>query len=343
MDENRPPNTRPRTGHGAPEVPDYPFHRAAVASAWPPRDTAPAGYMEPIRSAGAVVWRPAPGGGVHIALVHRPSRDDWSLPKGKVKGGEHLVTAAVRETEEEAGVRPVLGRRLPPQRYLRDGWPKLVDWWAARAGAETGFIPGDEVDGVAWLSPAEARERLTYDHDVAVLDTLVSGPLDTVPLVLLRHTSAGDKRGWTGSDLLRPLDAQGREDAQRLAGVLAAFAPMRVVTSAAARCTETVLPYAVGNAAEVRTANALTAGLQGDPSSVDPAGAASEAGRLLDAGRPVLVCTHGELIPTLLRHLLGLLGAPATQQPSLRKGDFWVLHLGPGRTLAAIERHSATG
>lgn len=323
---------------------DYPFDEASITSAWPPRDTAPGGYMEPIRAAGAVLWREAPGGGREVALVHRPDRQDWTLPKGKVKNGEHVLDAAVREAAEETGLRPVLGRRLPPQRYLRDGWPKLVDWWVARPSGESSFTPNEEIDAVEWCAPAEARERLTYDHDVQVLDNVFSGPLETFPLVLLRHTSAGEKRDWSGNDLLRPLDESGREDAWGLARVLGAYGLMRVVTSAAARCTETVLPYAAEQGAEVRTLPALTAGVHGDASAVDAEAACREFGRLLDEGLPTLVCTHGELVGHLMREALGRLDAPVTQQISLRKGNFWVLHVPVGeRTLAAVERHPASG
>src|SRR5690606_19773178 len=284
-----------------------------------------------------VLWREAPGVGREVALVHRPDRQDWTLPKGKVKNGEHVLDAAVCEAAEETGLRPVLGRRLPPQRYLRDGWPKLVDWWVARPSGESSFTPNEEIDAVEWCAPAEARERLTYDHDVQVLDNVFSGPLETFPLVLLRHTSAGEKRDWSGNDLLRPLDESGREDAWGLA-------LMRAVPSAAARGPEPVLPYAAEQGAEVRTLPALTAGVHGDASAVDAEAACREFGRLLDEGLPTLVCTHGELVGHLMREALGRLDAPVTQQISLRKGNFWVLHVPVGeRTLAAVERHPASG
>ncbi|WP_017538790.1 NUDIX hydrolase [Nocardiopsis halophila] len=322
---------------------DYPFDEAEITSAWPPRDTAPGGYMEPIRAAGAVLWRQGESGREAV-LVHRPDRDDWTLPKGKVKNGEHLVTAAAREVAEETGLRPVLGRRLPPQRYLRGGWPKLVDWWAAEAGpGASEFTPNEEIDRVEWVPLAEARDRLTYDHDVSVLDNFVSGPLETFPLVLLRHAPAGEKRAWEGDDLLRPLDETGRETAGELARVLEPYGPMRVVSSAAARCTETVLPYSAATGAEVRTVPALTAGVH-PGGGVDTAAARRAFATLVEEGRPTLVCIHGELVADLMKEALARLGAPVTQQISLRKGTFWVLHITSGqeRSLAAVERHEAT-
>ena len=39
------------------------------------------------------------------AVVHRPRYDDWSLPKGKLDAGEHLLPTAVREVAEETGLR----------------------------------------------------------------------------------------------------------------------------------------------------------------------------------------------------------------------------------------------
>ena len=86
-------------------------------------------------AAGAVVWRPDPAhpGEVEVCVVHRPRYDDWSLPKGKLDRGEHLLAGAVREVEEETGQRVVLDRPLPTQHYEVNGVPKRVHYWAARA------------------------------------------------------------------------------------------------------------------------------------------------------------------------------------------------------------------
>lgn len=324
-----------------PETPEEP---AAGASA--PQDAAPGGYLEPIRAAGAVLWRDG-GRGSEVALIHRPGRDDWTLPKGKLKNGEHILTAAVREVGEETGLVPVLGRRLPSQRYLKDGWPKQVEWWAAtpEPAAVPRFAPNEEVDALEWLPVAEARDRLTYDHDVHVLDHFLTGPARTVPLILLRHASAGDKSEWNDHDLLRPLDEAGRADALTLAEVLAVFGPLRVVSSAAARCTETVVPYAVTRAAEIRTERAFTVGaLHSEDGPYDREAARRAFGDLLEERRPTLVCTHGELVADLMREAFARTGSPVPQQLSLRKGTFWVVHVDAADgSLAAVERHTRAG
>ena len=69
--------------------------------------------MEPrdVRAAGAVVTRKGARKEWEVLLVHRPKYDDWSFPKGKLDRGEHRLGAAVREVEEETGLRVRLGRR----------------------------------------------------------------------------------------------------------------------------------------------------------------------------------------------------------------------------------------
>ena len=47
---------------------------------------------------------------VKVLIVHRPRYDDWSLPKGKLEPGESARSAAVREVEEETGLRCEVGR-----------------------------------------------------------------------------------------------------------------------------------------------------------------------------------------------------------------------------------------
>ena len=64
-----------------------------------------------VRAAGGVLWRGHPAE-PEVAVIHRPAYDDWSLPKGKAKRGEHLLLTALREVEEETG-----GRAIPPVSY----------------------------------------------------------------------------------------------------------------------------------------------------------------------------------------------------------------------------------
>jgi 8-oxo-(d)GTP phosphatase len=65
-----------------------------------------------------------------------------------------------------------------------------------------------------------------------------------MPLLLVRHASAGDRDAWEGDDRARPLEERGRRQAAALVEVLARFSVERVLTSPAVRCVQTVEPLA---------------------------------------------------------------------------------------------------
>ena len=117
-----------------------------------------------IRAAGAVLRRDG-----LVAVVHRPQRDDWSLPKGKLEAGEDDATAAVREVLEETGRRGVIEHDLGTVSYaVSDGRPKSVRYYVMAAGDEIADLAAD-VDEVRWIAPAGAGELLTYATDREVL------------------------------------------------------------------------------------------------------------------------------------------------------------------------------
>jgi 8-oxo-(d)GTP phosphatase len=287
------------------------------------------------RAAGAVLWR-HDGVGIEIAVIHRPRYDDWSFPKGKLKSGEHILLAAVREVEEETGVRPRLGRRLPARTYLKGGRSKRVDYWAA-TGDPGVFVPGDEVDRVEWLPVSYAEQRLTYAHDVDLLHEFAAGPRYTTPIIILRHGSAGERTAWRADDALRPLDERGLAEAAALPELLGAFGPLRVLSSATVRCVGTVLPYALRGGIPVETDLVFTVGNTG---VVDLAAARAAVLELVAARTPTVVCTHREVVSELVRALCTELGEKTPDDPRLRKGGFWVVHIGDGE-IAAMERHNA--
>ena len=65
-----------------------------------------------------------------------------------------------------------------------------------------------------------------------------------MPLLLVRHASAGDRTTWEGDDRQRPLDKKGLRDADALVALLAAFGVEAILTSPYVRCVETVRPLA---------------------------------------------------------------------------------------------------
>ncbi len=118
-----------------------------------------------IRAAGGVVVRDG-----LVLLVHRARYDDWSLPKGKLEPGETWEDAALREVWEETGVRCTLGEFLGSSHYEVSGAPKEVRWWAMATDDEA--RPSNEVDAVRWATSEEARDLLSYEHELQLLETL---------------------------------------------------------------------------------------------------------------------------------------------------------------------------
>jgi 8-oxo-dGTP pyrophosphatase MutT (NUDIX family) len=122
-----------------------------------------------IEAAGGVVCRPIDAMHVEVLLIHRPHRDDWSLPKGKLHRRESALEGALREVREETGLRCAAGIELPEAHYVdRRGRRKRVRYWAMEALAGS-FRPNDEVDEVRWLHIDCVADLLTYRHDVAVV------------------------------------------------------------------------------------------------------------------------------------------------------------------------------
>ena len=281
-----------------------------------------------VRAAGTVAWR-AGAKGVEVVVVYRPKYGDWSLPKGKVRGEEALVATARRETLEETGYDVALGRWLGAARYRVevDGreTDKRVDFWAARAGSRAGDPDPGEVGELAWLPVAEARSRLTWDHDRAVLDALDPVPTETV--LLVRHARAGTRESWPGPDDERPLDAGGRVQVTALERFLPAYwlpgdRPV-VVSAPVRRCVDTV-----AWAGDVKTDERL-----GERTFRDYPDAAVGAIRELTEHGVAVACSQGGVIPAIVEHLrradgLRPLGVRAA------KGSAWVLSFAAGRLVA---------
>jgi 8-oxo-dGTP diphosphatase len=289
-----------------------------------------------IRAAGAVVSVPGVGG-AQVALIHRERYDDWTFPKGKREPGEHVLETAVREVAEETGLRVLLGRPLGQVSYAQNGRPKYVDYWSATCReAPSAFVPNDEVEALEWLRVPAALDRLSYEHDRAILVEFAAGPAQTVPCILVRHASAGRKSDWPGDDRARPLDTRGAADAEALAPLLHCYGPARVISSAAERCVATVAPYAVLTGTKVGIEPLFTA----DKRAGDQA-AADRASEIVGDGIPTVICAHRENLPVLLEAACRRLGSAQPVGPPLRKAGFWVLHSADGILAAAERQHPA--
>ncbi len=253
----------------------------------------------PVEAAGAVLWRPGPDG-PQLALIHRPRYGDWSFPKGKMDPGEHIQLTALREVHEETGHQVLLGRRLLAVSYpLADGAVKRVRYWAARPAAPgdaVRFVPNHEVDRLAWLTPAEAGDRLTRRLDGSVLASFLAAPVDTIPIVLLRHGTPERRSKAYADDRLRPLSTQGQTQAQAMTDLLACFGRTRIISAPAIRCVDTVRPFAGRQRMIIDIDPALSEAAH----AAAPRAAASWIRALIAESTPTVVCSHAEVLDSLL-------------------------------------------
>ena len=144
---------------------------------------------------------------------------------------------------------------------------------------------------------------------------------------LVRHAHALSRAQWNGSDLKRPLSPRGRRQAAGLCTSLRPESIGRVLSSPATRCLETVAPLAEDIGLKVKHRDQLL-------ESTSPAELFE---LLLDAARrarPTLACTHGDLVPEVLRWLSGM-GIPLDGGQRWEKGSTWVLEWGGDRFVAA--------
>jgi 8-oxo-dGTP diphosphatase len=242
-----------------------------------------------VRAAGGAVLRTGPGRQVEVLLVHRPGHRDWTLPKGKVEPGEAEEECALREVAEETGFDCLLGPELGASRYRdRRGRDKSARYWVMTVRDGT-FRSNPEVDEIRWVPLPAAGRQLSYPGDRAILDALE--PALRSLILLVRHAKAEDRVRWTGDDPLRPLDGQGRRQAEAIVAPLAGYALTRLVSSPYVRCVQTLEPLAARVAMPIEREDALAEGASAEQ-------ALALLGRI--GPGPMVLCTHGDVVEALL-------------------------------------------
>jgi predicted NUDIX family NTP pyrophosphohydrolase len=135
----------------------------------------------PKRSAGILMHRRGEHG-LEVLLVHpggpfwaKKDLGAWSIPKGEYSPAEEPLAMAVREFEEETGLRPQgnfrpLGVLVQPGRKIVTAWAVAGDFdvarlksntfemeWPPKSGRKRSF---PEVDRAAWFALDEARRKI---------------------------------------------------------------------------------------------------------------------------------------------------------------------------------------
>jgi 8-oxo-(d)GTP phosphatase len=255
---------------------------------------------EHIFAAGTVIFK---GKGLNqkIAIIHRPHREDWSFPKGKIDAPESAPAAAVRETLEETGLHVVLHQSLTPQEYIFDNLPKTVFYWRARLVKPPVFVPNEEADQLVWVSLKAALKLLTYEVDRQLAKEAFKAK-DTKPLILLRHATAEKRIEWSDRyskaippDSFRPLTPAGIMQSHLIGDLLSAFGINKVVSSDSIRCIATVSPYAASQELALEAHQTLSElGWEFNNKS-----GLKLIRKLALVNQPVVICGHRPALPAL--------------------------------------------
>lgn len=281
-----------------------------------------------LTAAGGVLWRQDEGL-VEVLLVHRPSHDDWSLPKGKPQAGENAIQTAVREVIEETGLDFRVGPFLGILEYTVGNRHKSVSYWSMRlvgTESEPAALDMDEIDDFTWLSVDAARHQATYPSDLQILDRFEYIGTTAISVLLVRHARAGSRDSWTGEDQKRPLDAKGARQAQAIARTLPAFGITRILSADPLRCRQTMADLSATVGIPVQIDSVFD-----DVSSQDnPQHTLTRMqDALRDPGELTVICSQGGTIETL-----SVLLAPAAASGA-RKGAVWAFGCTDGQVVTA--------
>ena len=109
--------------------------------------------------AGGVVYRTRDGAVEFLLVTARYQPGEWVLPKGHIEAGEQPGQAAVREVEEEAGVRTRVVQPLGDLELVVDGQPQRIAFFLMLAAGEGGEREGRRF---GWFGLEEALSRVTF-------------------------------------------------------------------------------------------------------------------------------------------------------------------------------------
>ena len=117
-----------------------------------------------------------------LLLIRRgraPALGLWSIPGGRVEGGETLGEAVVRELAEETGVEGVCGELLGWVERIGDDHHQLIFDFVVEVLEPEPARAGDDATEVAWVALEDVAEMRLADglaeflHEHGVLSTIV--------------------------------------------------------------------------------------------------------------------------------------------------------------------------
>src|SRR4051794_8122681 len=135
---------------------------------------------------------------------------------------------------------------------------------------------------------------------------------------LVRHADAKSRANWPHPDETRPLTRKGTAQAEGLVDLLRDHPIRRIASSPSVRCVATVAPLADKVGRSIEQTDTLQEG-------ADPAAAYVLLQKLARGPGDVVLCTHGDIVPELLR-IATRDGLVLDDAPRWPKGSTWAIH-----------------
>ena len=125
-------------------------------------------------SAGGVVYR-FNSENLQVLFCGRDNSKLWALPKGTPEAGENIIDTALREVNEETGIKTVFENLIGSIGYNFSDFKfnvinqKIVFYYLMIAVGGDVSNHDDEFDRVIWVNYEEAKKILTYKDEVLIL------------------------------------------------------------------------------------------------------------------------------------------------------------------------------
>jgi len=121
-------------------------------------------------SSGGVIFRNA-NGDFEVALVSR--RNIWCLPKGLIEANETAEEAALREVQEETGLKGEIVSKIGEVSYSffrKQRYFKTVHFYLLRFVGGSMEAHDSEMERVKWFPIADAIKVLTYVNEKKIMN-----------------------------------------------------------------------------------------------------------------------------------------------------------------------------
>lgn len=124
--------------------------------------------MKRVFSAGGIVVKDE--NGPKILVTQHSGHHGWDFPKGHIEKGETGEQAAIREVEEETGVKTEIVEKIEESKYFYvEDWDvkkekvfKTVVFFLMKYVGEGKATTAEEVSQIVWLDPEEVGDKLTF-------------------------------------------------------------------------------------------------------------------------------------------------------------------------------------